>query len=382
MKLAERQADGDFAFVRKEIRVGQETLGSAPPRATLQNAREMLFACKQAGCSFEAAEMKELSRHGRKVHPNHGGSDLANLPVGPIPRTEPPSSGSLESSSGYYLHLTQGPPYICGYMGCMMAYKGKGVYFEKHVMKNHGKILLFEPLGLDMNGSAPANLPLGEGAVPTHTGLLGGPGRMMPQEGITTLRLDEIASGELVTYPSESSAATRGSGSWPDQRQSTPDCGSTVQAHGAKWSEFSVPTKCPFSKCPFPYDGRAKSWKTWQNHCADKHAWNLASDKPSRKRVGKIGSTSKVQEGSLVQTKRPITPAPLGSAWDLPVTTGAKAPVGRASRPVVAVSATSRDTRTSTCETSVPVGVTGSLRQERVLRPRLRQSSTISRGST
>ena len=385
MKLAERQASGDIAFIRKEIRVGQELRGSEFPRATLQNAREMLFACKQAGCSFEAAEMKEVNRHERKVHPNHGGADPANLPVGLSLRSEPPSSdlGSSESSPGYYLYTTQGPPYRCAYMGCTMTYKKPGAYFKNHVMKNHGKILLFEPSGLDMNESDPANLLFGEGAVPSPAGLLGGPGRVMPQLGIMTLRLDETASAGLVTYPSESSAATRSGSGCSDQRQSTSDSGLTVQAHNVNWSEFNVPTKCMFPKCAFPFDGKPKSWKSWLNHCSGQHSWNLASDKPSRKRVGKIGSTSKAQEGSLVQTKRPITPGPLGSAWDLNALTVASASVRRSIRPVVAVSVTSRDTHgTGACESSVPVRVTSPSRQERVLRPRLRQSSTVSRGSS
>ena len=358
-KLAEMQAEGKVTEIRRVLKSSQKTRGSGDPRATLQNSREMLFACKRDGCSFEAAEMKEVNRHDRKVHPAHGETDVANLSVGSPRVTEPPSLGDR----GFYLHTTQGPPFQCGYLGCSMTYKLKGTYFKKHVMKNHGKILIFS-----QKESYPEHLSLEEGAVPTETALLGGPGITMPQLGIVTPGLDETAPAELVTYPSESCAAMRGL-VCTDQRQSTLDKG---LAGDGIWSETNVPSKCPFFNCLYPFDGRAKSWKSWRNHCAEVHSWNLAGHKPSRKRAGKLGSTSKALDGSSVQTVRPC-PGPLESVRGLNAPT-----LECSSKPVVAVLATDRDTRGGQSNITPPG------RNMRVLRQRvptqvLRQSPTLRR---
>ena len=180
--------------------------------------------------------MKEVNRHDRKVHPAHGKTDVSNLSAG-FPRvTEPPSLGDR----GSYLHTTQGPVFTCGYLGCSMTYKLKGRHFKNHVMKNHGKILKF-----DQKESYPEHLSLEEGAVPTETVLLGGPGRTVPQLGIVMPGLDETASVELVTYPTESSAAMRGL-VCTDQRQPTLDEG---LAGDRIWSETNVPSNCPFFNC-------------------------------------------------------------------------------------------------------------------------------------
>ena len=316
------------AMLGKKLDLRSPTVKVA--RKRLVGERERLVACTVRLCFFRCAELKELNRHLKTAH----GVDPASTGVGPAntgvgsasagvgsastplsPSLDEAEPGGRTGTAVETLYTGDGPPFRCGIGGCLMEYKRKGGHFIKHIANVHeltarseGEQLWIRGLETRMMGDEP-KLATGLGALdcPDRSGPLGGP-------SAAGVRADQ---GRTLVC---------GTGPGPESRDSGSDCiadgdsqtrytdragkrltslgllsGGTLQ----KWSETVVPNSCPFSRCPYPVNGKARSWKTWLNHCATDHGWNLSTGRPSRIRAGKAkaGSESASADSDLPNRK-------------------------------------------------------------------------------
>ena len=273
-------------------------------RKRLVGERERLVECTRELCFFRCAEEKELTRHLKRAHgaPSENHSDIQEVtgPSTALLQEAPPSCRTGEEGEET-LYTGEGPPFRCSIGGCLNEYKAKGGHLRRHITSVHKLGARFEGEQLWIRGLGTRlrevpELATGQEALdrPDGSRPLGGP------------NADGVRADMGRTLVSETDPG-------PESRDSGSDCtaegeiltrftdrtGKRLATHGLmsgggelrKWSEAVVPVSCPFSGCNYPENGKARSWKTWLNHSASEHGWNLSTGQPSRKRAGKAEAT-------------------------------------------------------------------------------------------
>jgi hypothetical protein len=250
-------------------------------RALLVHTRTKELVCPERDCLFRCAENKELLRHGRVNHsPGEGRVVVGTSASDARSARENAADPAVESvPQRTVTYSGAGPPYICGIGSCIREYKQKGGFLQRHIKMVHGLIAVFEPIQQSTHED-------GGG-----TDLAGGAAEMSAQSAENSAVSDGIADegplGDLAAAQTTGQTPGLGPGQRPLSLGSANPDGSITA-----WSPLCVPTRCPFKSCGYPIDGKPKLWKTWRNHCALTHSWNLQSGKASRSRAGKNATNS------------------------------------------------------------------------------------------
>ena len=284
-------------------------------RKRLVGERERLVVCTMRLCFFRCAELKELNRHLKTAHgvgPAIKGVGSASTSPSRIDEAEP---GGRTGTAVETRYTGEGPPFLCGIGGCLKEYKRIGGHFIKHIANVHeltarsdGEQLWIRGLETRMTGDEP-NLATGQEALdcPDRSGPLGG----SSADGVRA-DMERTLVSETDPGPESRDSGSDCTAEGDSQTRFTDRAGKRLTSLGLlsggifqKWSGTVVPNSCPFSGCPYPVNGKERSWKTWLNHCATDHGWNLSTGRPSRIRAGKAkaGSESASADSDLPNRK-------------------------------------------------------------------------------